>query len=147
MSVKASKLATPNKTKPLIIGIALASVALIVIAVIIFWTTTAQQPQQTAQESPQKDEAIVLEAAALDQIDMGNNEVAVKMLTEVINLAPRRSESYYNRAVAYSNLENYEDALADFGVAIEANPHWALPLAARASAHTARGTPGATSSD
>jgi len=128
-----------NNTQRLVL---LAGVGLILLGVAFsLWFMADQKQQQAIANQPTQEEqtALVLEAAALDQLDLGNNEVAIKMLTEVIHTMPRRSDAYYHRGVAYMNLEQYDEAIADFNIANEANPHTALPLTGRSSAHAALG--------
>jgi tetratricopeptide (TPR) repeat protein len=134
--------------KALIRGIVVGFFVFVLVILIGLVVTGVQRNQQLArQRATLEDKARVLEAAAVDQINDGHNEVAVKMLTEAIDMAPRRSEAYYYRAVAFSNLEQFEKALSDFDVAIAVNPHWALPLAGRGAAHVALGDSSAAIDD
>jgi tetratricopeptide (TPR) repeat protein len=101
---------------------------------------TLRRLQQADQQQVTDDQKyLVLEAAAKDQIDLGNYESAISILTDVIEHSSARSEPHYYRAVAYSALGQYEQAVVDFDAAIEINPHWSLPLAGRGSAHVALG--------
>ena len=128
-------LGTPAQPQVCVLGIAVA----VLVILIGVWVTNNRQQQLTSQlQAAQEQKAEILEAAALDQIDAGHQEVAIKMLTEAINMAPQRSETYHNRAIAYVNTGEFEAAIADFDVAVNANPHWALPLAGRASATVGR---------
>ena len=49
-------------------------------------------------------------------------QATANLLTDAINLNPNFTEAYYNRGLAYANLQNYEQALADFSKAVELNP-------------------------
>ncbi len=127
--------------RTLLLGI-VGGVAMAALVLLIGWYVTYQLRPQQAQQAVQDQslqQALVIEATALDQLDAGNHEVTISLLTEAMELAPRRSELYYYRAVALSALSEFEQAMADFDIAVETNPHWALPLAGRGSANAALG--------
>ncbi|HEY84118.1 MAG TPA: tetratricopeptide repeat protein [Chloroflexi bacterium] len=139
---------TQKRKNPLLIGLTAGSVVFILVMIVGFLLTSGQQKKpaltqrQAAAIEQQTDTDFQIKAlrlSALDQIDLGHNETAVKILTQAVKIAPDESENYYYRAVAYSNLGEYEKALADFQAAAEKNPHWALPLAGRGSVNVAQG--------
>ena len=103
--------------RPLLLG---AIVGVVVFALVVSIGAGISQYQQRqwaeqqrqAEQARVEQEALVLEAAALDQLDAGYYETAIEMLNQVIALAPRRSEPYYYRAVANAALGDHEAAFA-----------------------------------
>ena len=73
----------------------------LLILLIGFGVTTWQNNQEAAQlEATSDQKALVFEAAAMDQIDLGNYESAISILDKVIEQTTERSEPYYYRAVS-----------------------------------------------
>ena len=50
---------------------------------------------------------------------------AIRLYTEGIQLNPNNVAAYYNRGLAYSNLNQYEQAISDFSKAIALKPDFA----------------------
>jgi len=137
---------TQKRKNPLLVGLVAGSAVFILVIIVGFLVTSGRQKklalaqQQTAVTKQQNDidfQIKALKLSALDQMDLGHNETAIKILSQAIKIAPDESEPYYYRAVAYSNMSQYKKALADFQTAAEKNPHWALPLAGRGSMNVA----------
>ncbi len=137
-----------KRKNPLLVGLLAGSAVFILVIIIGFLVTSGRQKKlalaqkQAAVIEQQNDTDFQIKAlklSALDQIDLGHNETAIKILTQAATIAPDNSEAYYYRAVAYSNLGEYKKALDDFQTAAEKNPHWALPLAGKGSMDVALG--------
>ncbi len=139
---------TQKRKNPLLVGLLSGITVFILVMIVGFLVTSGRQKklalaqQQSIIQKQQADTDFQIKAlklSALDQMDLGHNETAIKILDQAVKTAPDESELYYYRAVAYSNLGEYEKALADFQTAAEKNPHWALPLAGKGSMNVALG--------
>jgi len=64
----------------------------------------------------------------------GNHKEAAEAFTMAIELNPRDMDSYINRAIAYDNLNDYENAIKDYTVVLKANPDDAYILYFRGNA-------------
>jgi tetratricopeptide (TPR) repeat protein len=54
--------------------------------------------------------------------DKGNYQLAVDGYSEAIRLKPDYPEAFYNRGIAYDDLQEYEKAIADYSEAIRLKP-------------------------
>lgn len=59
---------------------------------------------------------------AIDKIDEGNNEVAEKMLLEILSKEPANSDAHHYLGVLKFNAGSYQEAIARFDEAIKTNP-------------------------
>src|SRR5262249_52139251 len=57
--------------------------------------------------------------------ELAHFEQALTSATVCIALAPKRAECFYNRGLCYESLVRHEDALADFGRALQLDPTFA----------------------
>ncbi len=51
----------------------------------------------------------------------GDYQEAIGLFTEILQLSPNEVEAYYNRGIAYTQINNYQAALADFNKALTLN--------------------------
>jgi len=139
-TLKTSFAAKPISRRAWAIGAIAGGVVFLLVLMLGLWfTTNRTTPVISAAEQQQINQAKVLQAAALDQIEVGNFEAAQKLLDQAITLTPKDSGLYYYLAVTNVGMGDYETAIEDYTIAIDANPHWALPLAGRGSAYLATG--------
>lgn len=64
---------------------------------------------------------------------------AVEYLNNAIKLQPNDAEAYYNRAVAYDNLGEYQTAIRDYNQAIRLRSHYAEAFCNRGILYNATG--------
>ncbi|HKB35123.1 MAG TPA: tetratricopeptide repeat protein, partial [Gemmataceae bacterium] len=70
------------------------------------------------------DDAVRLIHKAIDRLDRGDYEGAVKLLTRAVKADPTNLQAYHERAMALLNLNRDREALADFSKALELNPRF-----------------------
>ncbi len=73
-------------------------------------------------KSPNKARPFVNLGNALKNI--GQFDVAIEDYTKAININPKFSDAYYNRAVAYDKLSQWGKAITDYSKTIEINPKY-----------------------
>jgi tetratricopeptide (TPR) repeat protein len=84
--------------------------------------------------------------AAIILMQAGNYARAVEYISQAIRLAPEDAVNYWNRGRILFDLERYEEALADYSVAIQIEPSAAL-YAGRSVVHLALGKEAAALGD
>ncbi|MCU0511716.1 MAG: tetratricopeptide repeat protein [Anaerolineae bacterium] len=89
----------------------------------------------------------VLIGRAIDAIQSGDFQAAIDLMDEAIAEQPEYAESYLVRGAAYSQLENYDRAIADFTTAIELLPYEANLYLFRGNAYVALGDNAAALAD
>ena len=60
----------------------------------------------------------------VEKLEKGNPKAAVRTLTQAINYNPENPEAYHQRANAYYDLEEYQQAIEDYTKAIQLNPNY-----------------------
>jgi len=55
----------------------------------------------------------------------GCNQEAVRLYTKAIEIDPNFADAYFNRGLAYADMQNYTQAIKDYTKAIEINPDYA----------------------
>ena len=59
-------------------------------------------------------------------LSAGDVDGAIAAYTEASRLDPEDQQAYFNRAVVYARMGNFDKAIADFTKAIELNPMLAM---------------------
>ena len=58
----------------------------------------------------------------------GDLKNAILFLNKAISIDPKKGAAYYNRALIYDKLNQKEEAIKDYNIALVYNPDWALVI-------------------
>ena len=58
-------------------------------------------------------------------LESGNYSAAIKYYDEYLKRNPNNAKAYYNRGLAYANLQKYNEAISDYTTAISIDPNYA----------------------
>lgn len=68
-------------------------------------------------------ETMTLISQAMDAAMFGDYHQAIAYLTQAIQISPNNAEAYHNRGMAYARIQQWHNALADFGRSIALDRH------------------------
>jgi tetratricopeptide (TPR) repeat protein len=88
-------------------------------------TSTPAPETTTPPSNPQQDSAEELAQQGDDQHSRGDYLGAIDILSQALALNPNDANAYNNRAAAYRELYEYQQALPDVNKAIQLNPNFA----------------------
>lgn len=85
----------------------------------------AERDYQQAYSASPKSVAAINNLAVIKR-DKGKYQEAIELFSQAIRLEPERSELYYNRGNAYSDIRQYKEALQDYKISTEkgSNPSY-----------------------
>jgi cytochrome c-type biogenesis protein CcmH/NrfG len=55
--------------------------------------------------------------------DAGNYVAAIEIFTQILTKNPKKSSSYFGRAICYDAIESFDKAIDDYNKALEINPY------------------------
>jgi tetratricopeptide (TPR) repeat protein len=98
----------------LLVGLALAVVALGLAVYFYFWTPTPVVPEI----KPQVNDIVLLERSSMELVGKKRYDEAIAQLNKALGLSPGNSDLLMDRASVYYKQQNFEDALSDYQLAL-----------------------------
>ena len=137
----------PRRVLTYVLG-ALSAVLVFGALGVLAWNTWQGRTTQARAQEARRQVVQDFVELGLKHANAGRWDEAIQAFSVAIAAAPEdAAEAYYYRALVYTRLERYGDALEDLNKALEQQPHFPQAYAARGSVYLALGRPASAVED